>query len=374
MFRFKFNGNDSILDLKNNCIQLDGEDIELNDDSLNSPKKIYYKMNDDCNLNCIYCFQKKDKKAMKNINLREYNEVISKSINNEEYEIVIFGGEPFIEKNIRNLEYIFSTLEKEKKVSLFTNGCYSEKINMLIKENKEKINCLIITIDGPEKIHNSRRILLNNNSYQTIIKNLIELQKESINFTIQINLDKKNIEYTEDLFNDLHSKFGLKNIQISLNRVLRSEDTISELDLLYKYKDLIIKYDYANIYLNSNLYINLAAYISGSGYYKSRCAIGDTMVLDFSTQKIYSCPQNLDTEIGYFTNNSIILDDMKKNEMKNVAGKKNTKCKICEFSKICSFGCYLERKNLSGNCKEIINNSLNYILKNFDCFFRMEEE
>ncbi|MBU5591834.1 4Fe-4S cluster-binding domain-containing protein [Clostridium sp. MSJ-4] len=106
-------------------------------------------------MNCVYCFQRYDNKDIKNIKIGEYSKIISKHIDDKENEIIIFGGEPFIDKNIENLQYLFDVANMKNKLSFFTNGCYSIKIDELIKNNKSSINHLTITLDGPERIHNN---------------------------------------------------------------------------------------------------------------------------------------------------------------------------------------------------------------------------
>ncbi|MBU5591833.1 hypothetical protein KQI89_08645 [Clostridium sp. MSJ-4] len=168
---------------------------------------------------------------------------------------------------------------------------------------------------------------------------------------------------------------GLQNIEIGLNKVLRDKSTINELELLKKYVNLISKYNNANLDINSKVYENISVYISGSGYNKSRCGIGDTtMIFDFLTNKIYSCPQEVNTEIGYFTNDTIKIDDVKKYEMCSVSNKNNAICSQCEYTKFCSFGCYLEKNNMHANCKDETEKVIKYIFENFETLFLSEEK
>lgn len=332
MFRFNYNGNKCGLNLEENYILIGKEKFELSDEELKHRKRIYYKITEACNLNCIYCFQKNDDKYSKDLEVNEYDKIISKHFKESDLEIIIFGGEPFIDKNIDNLKYLFSKADELNKLSFFTNGCYSNEITNLIGENKKKIKGLTISIDGPEMIHNKRRPYVGNNSYKTILNNIFDLKKECIPFLIQVNVDSKNIDSIETLMDDLDSEFGLSNLEIVLNRVLRDNNSINEIELLVEFIHLIKKYDYAHLDINSRLYKNLAEYVSGNGFYKSRCGIGDTTIIfDFIKNKLYSCPQDITTEIGTFNKNEFTIDDIKKCEMCNVSRKNNENVKNADL-------------------------------------------
>lgn len=93
------------------------------------------------------------------------------------------------------------------------------------------------------------------------------------------------------------------------------------------------------------------------------------MVLDFITNKIYSCPQEIKTNIGFFTDKNINIDNAKVSKMRDVAYKNNNICDKCSYRKVCSNGCYLEKGIKDLKCKERIEESLEFIFKNFNDLF-----
>ena len=76
-----------------------------------------------------------------------------------------YGGEPLLEMDlIKNMSKQFIAICQEKEVqynsSMVTNGYHLTP--QIAKELKElKVENIQITIDGPEDIHNARRILAN---------------------------------------------------------------------------------------------------------------------------------------------------------------------------------------------------------------------
>lgn len=128
----------------------------------------------------------------------------------------------------------------------------------------------------------------------------------------------------------------------------------------------------SNISVNSKVYNNIQDYISGNGYYSCRCGIGhSTYVFDFMTNIIYSCPQNNETIIGNFNESKALIDDNISSGMHNFADKINNKiCMNCEFNKVCSFGCYLDKECMYSLCKFKTENLIKLIFENFNILFK----
>jgi len=154
-----------------------------------------------CNLGCEYCYanqgdygtkaQKMDFKTA----CRAVDFLVEKSNNNKNIRISFFGGEP-----LTNFKLIKSVVkyaknkckESNKKItfSMTTNGTLlSENVRRFVKNNK--IN-LLVSIDGPEHIHNKYRKFKNgNNSHYVIKNNLIELNNQD--FPVSVRATHSNI-------------------------------------------------------------------------------------------------------------------------------------------------------------------------------------
>lgn len=74
----------------------------------------------------------------------------------------------------------------------------------LLADNLNKIEMIMITLDGDSVIHNRRRIYSNGKgTFQDIYNRLIRIQEMGILFTVQINIDTENIENLYSLLNQM---------------------------------------------------------------------------------------------------------------------------------------------------------------------------
>jgi len=86
---------------------------------------------------------------------------------------------------------------------------------LLKKETAQKLKTygvtrVQITIDGPKKIHDSRRPLINGRgTFKTILNNIKD-SCDLLNISLRINVDKKNAPYTQEVLGTLEQE-GLKN-------------------------------------------------------------------------------------------------------------------------------------------------------------------
>lgn len=365
MFHFKINDNNCILNISDNYIQFGNKKKLLNTTTHINKNRVYMKFNSNCNIKCIYCFQAKDNK-INNIKLDSYNSLIEKININD--ELIIFGGEPFLLKNSDNLNYIFNIINR--KVKMFTNACYKKYYNDFILSNRDKIQELIITIDGPENIHNSRRIMPNDNAYQIIMSNLNFYIQNSIPFRIQVNLDNDNIGFLKKLLTDLNNKFNDSILYIALNKVLHTKNTVSEIDFLETY--LLYKDMFPNLKLSVNSIVlrKLGNYLTGKGLDISRCTAGESLVFDFTTNNIYPCPQSIEMNIGTFTSTDYSITHEKQQSIIGIRNKNKSLCSDCEYIHFCKYGCILDTSPY--NCKAETEIEIQYILNNFDRFFKIK--
>jgi uncharacterized protein len=104
--------------------------------------------------------------------------------------ICIFGGEPLLPKTRPALEYLFDKAP-DKTYQIFTNGYYlTEFLDLLLPIN---ISQVLITLDGSEESHNSRRILANGKpTFPKIMEGVEKCLESGINIRIRMNLDKSN--------------------------------------------------------------------------------------------------------------------------------------------------------------------------------------
>ena len=185
----------------------------------------------DCNFRCRYCWYASD-----NILDRTHekckmsSETIRKSIlflknhssNRKNVKIHFYGGEPMLEFNkIKEaVNYAYQIMpEKEIRYEITTNLSIltQDMIDFLIDK---RVN-LVISIDGPEKIHNKYRRFASNGqgTFSLVYKNILKLKdfnKEYFDNCIRFNSvvsseeDKKN---AIDFFS--HQPFSLDKVSIN---------------------------------------------------------------------------------------------------------------------------------------------------------------
>lgn len=267
-YKMSLNGTELIYDINEHCVLLGNRRLQLNKDEIFPRPKIYFKINNACNMRCSYCFQQTEKSSEKKVDFRHYSILFDKLSSLTDYDFYAFGGEPLLDGNLENWQYLISTTKRN--LSLFTNGCFSKKSYSFLCDNKRYIDNMTITLDGPAEIHNARRPLVVGNSFSTIVNNLSLLSEKGFHLTVQINIDDENISSVEKLILELRSEINYPRVTFALNPVLHQTSTISErkiLDLAIRLKEYGIKY-FANI---PTLRAVLMA-VDNRGIIKQRCS------------------------------------------------------------------------------------------------------
>lgn len=172
----------------------------------------------DCNFRCPYCFEgvassdsvSKNKKAFSCTK----TEVITPALIDAALDLVgedlqsigLFGGEPLLPKNRTALEYLISKAPK-KTYNITTNGYYLEEFFGLL--SKIQISHIMVTLDGEEKTHNSRRFLANGKpTYKKIMDGIKKCLENNIHICIRMNLDASNFDECNELKIKLLNQFA----------------------------------------------------------------------------------------------------------------------------------------------------------------------
>ncbi|PXV62479.1 uncharacterized protein CLV62_11919 [Dysgonomonas alginatilytica] len=174
-------------------------------------------MSYDCNLRCVYCFEKevlntskcpsKDKITKDKID-RAFDIIYEKYENKQCTQVIgLYGGEPFLAENYDLVSYI---IEKGKKCNFTfyapTNGYDIDAYFDLLKENSNLFH-FQITLDGVEEIQNRNRPhFKNKDSFEKITNNIDHLLKLGITIRLRINTS----EYSLTKMNELMSLFEAK--------------------------------------------------------------------------------------------------------------------------------------------------------------------
>lgn len=159
-----------------------------------------------CNMNCPYCYEKKDDFIMDEAIQDALMKFISETYKANRFnhlDISWYGGEPTLAMDvIKNLTYKMLEFCKENAIeyssAMVTNGLLiSKELSMELCELK--ISNIQITVDGTESTHNMRRIpKYEVNSFTKIIEN-IENIRGNISISIRVNVDTTNVDECKKL-------------------------------------------------------------------------------------------------------------------------------------------------------------------------------
>lgn len=151
-----------------------------------------------CNLNCRYCYvNKSDNKEPTSSKIDGLIKTIKNNTNIT--DITLLGGEVFLKP--KDLYVILDNVYEINKyrilnVHILTNGTlYYEQL----KQYKEIISTLQISIDGHRKIHNHNRSFIDGrSSYDKVIENVHKFYKDGFNVTLNgvvnnVRVWKRNI-------------------------------------------------------------------------------------------------------------------------------------------------------------------------------------
>lgn len=358
--------------------------------------KIDFALTDKCNFNCPYCFEKdnlcKNQNENKNIlintseKLINYIDVLTDRYKYNNVDLILYGGEPTIEKDIsiKIINKIKNILIHKNVVfqySFVTNGfLFDEKFINELSNNDCKF--IQITIDGEKGFHNSRRTNLKKiNTFDTIIKNINMLMKNNFHVVIRLNVDKTNyksiVSFVENLETIIDSKYYGSYLDVDVARVFDSKDSFDLLEY-EEYREKIIDICLKKRLIRTNITAQpLTTFCVAE-------SLGNDLVIDFKGD-IYRCWNNVfDTNysIGNIDDrinndyevldvSSTTLNFVEKYSLDNV---NNNECFNCIYCKYCQGLCPAVRNKIIKNCerniyindecKKIIHNRLLQLIAN----------
>lgn len=312
-----------------------------------------------CNFRCPYCYEKSSLQ-----NKRMSNEVQEKVVSfvqgwsNFIHHLSIdwYGGEPLLEMDlIRDLSKQFIAICKEKGIeynsNMVTNG-YNLTPEIAKELNELKVTNIQVTIDGPEEIHNARRILANGQgTFNRIIKNICESISYLQTLTIRVNTDFENQDRIDEVFTTLKDNNLSDKVRVYLGFVQSTDDYASEkcmsTELFSKRNFNFIKDNGINII---NTYPRLITCFCGAD------AINNYVV--DPDGNMYKCWEDIGKQ------DKILFNLLDMSDVLGVKGVCNSfdymmydptsdpKCKDCKCLPICMGGCPNKRMLNETSCTE----------------------
>lgn len=299
-----------------------------------------------CNFGCIYCYEQD--RPMKNMDEETEKGIVKflkANTNMKRLSVVWYGGEPLINfPTIERLSKEFLSMGIEYSAKMVTNGY------LLSSEIAEKIESLAIrniqiTLDGPESVHNQRRMLLGGQpTYRTIMTNLKYLLKVNKTITIDIrtNVDRRNMDEYDTFYRQFMAEIDNPRVNLYpgfVSDLLSSECVSAEHNISaggYKAQFALDVYHKYGIEIKSFL----------PKYRRHSCVASKYWAFVIGPEgELYKCWRMVGNKEQIVGNVNTLQMNMAKFSRYLTGADYTTdpKCLSCEFITLCGGGCPLVR-------------------------------
>ena len=319
----------------------------------------------DCNYRCVYCFEKSLQSGLKGrktyMDKTDVDSVF-RCIDQIEAEtgpiaqtISLFGGEPLLADNYEIVKYIVETgSARGYDFNTATNGHDLDSFIDILGSGG--ISSVQITIDGPQEIHDRRRVTLDgSSSFQHITDNIeLVLENTDTSIVLRINIDADNYPHLTDLIHFFDQKGWLENDNIMVNVAfvdIKGPDGIVGplLDINAVRPQLAAMIEqHPHIHLGSqqaNLTNSAFTSLLYSQAFSPRscyCPASSGSYVFLPDGTISCCWESLGEECGYigsFTEAGLQLDQEKAARHFGRSVDKIEACLDCQYCLVCAGGC-----------------------------------
>ncbi|MGL5718253.1 MAG: radical SAM protein [Paraclostridium sp.] len=313
---------------------------------------LFLSLTSDCNLRCTYCYEDSCRSTdTHNIGtfldgeewLKVFSFIKNKSSNLSSLNIVLFGGEPLLDRQ-RALKIIndLSSLKSEKlnvNISIITNG-----INLttdFCNKIKDNVGLIQVTIDGQKHTHDKMRVFSDGSGSFDIIyenfKNALKILKGKM--SLRINVSKDTIKDIYSFIETLKNDGVNEDIFISVNAIFDTQSTFENIE--YKQNvdiELLSNINEVYKYLANNNFKFEKTFIEGPCMLK-HC---NSYAIDENCN-VYECPGVLYDKVSGKINNDFTIDFKNSRFFENIIEEKDC-INTCKYAPICYGGCSWQKK------------------------------
>ncbi len=184
------------------------------------PSTAIYYITYRCNLNCRYCFQRKQYLDDIDTYTELSTDCIKQSFNNLKFKnLFLTGGEIFLRQDIKELIEFFS--DRTQKLSLFTNGTILGEKDIELIRILDNID-IWFSIDGLYDVNDCNR---GKGTFQKILENLKKLDNKKI--FINSVITENNIDYLDQLYR-FANEIGIEEVTFQFPMWYEECDHFSE--------------------------------------------------------------------------------------------------------------------------------------------------
>lgn len=371
-----------------------------------------------CNLRCTYCFESEEQHKCFSLlsdgqlntilnyikeYVDKYNEQKSseESCNKKPPQILLYGGEPLLKNNFHIVKKVLDFARQMKiLVGIITNATtidndYCE----LLKEYKNEIRSIQVTMDGNKSIHDKRRIRADGSgTFESICDGINKILGIGIKVSLRMNVDAENINYLGELKEVFEKQGWLTNPLFSPyvapvqchDCKKRSCNFMTPSAVLngliekgfYGKETSFLKSILSPVYGITISFFNTPSNktkpwkptycegMSGSQY---------CFTPDGNVSTCLSCVGNYNYRIGTFDENSINIDKDRLKIWTHRDRFKIDKCRNCKFVFLCGGGCPLDALETNHDincpvCDDIENTIEVYVKHNKEKLLKMVEK
>lgn len=262
-------------------------------------KQITLVLTEQCNLNCIYCYE--NHKSAKAMDFLTAKSILDKELTNEaDYEeitIDLFGGEPFLQFDlIKKIDEYIMSRKHNTKIFIFltTNGtCIHGEIKDWLRERKDYVICGL-SYDGTDMVQDMNR------SNSSCLIDLDFFRQVYPQQGLKATISAESLPYLYDSMRYLHNKGFRVSCNLAYN-INWSNPTLSS--ILERELNKLIEYYISNPHIEPCTILNqeidgLALVDFENPIRKSYCGAGVNMKAYDLNGEVYPCQFFLPLSIG----------------------------------------------------------------------------
>lgn len=200
-----------------------------------------------CNFQCQYCFQ--EISCCKELSQIDFVDKVCDFIldhlgGKKELGICWYGGEPLLEidtikKISERILKVTDLLGIDYNADIISNGYLMTPDTAKVLAENCRVDFWQVTLDGPEHVHDKRRVLKSGGkTYSKIFNNLFCSYQHFKRVAVRVNVDKTNTHYVEDFIEELAVAGLAGKIDLYFSPVEEfSENCLPLKDNLLKFKE-----------------------------------------------------------------------------------------------------------------------------------------